>query len=54
VNYFFFNLSIPSGAGVYSASERSEYQKQKNNISGSRALPVRKADNHTANREPIF
>jgi hypothetical protein len=37
VNELFFNLPNPSdalGPAVYSASNRNEYQKQKNNISG--------------------
>jgi hypothetical protein len=51
----FFNLSTPAapGRGVYSASGRNEYQRRKNNISGSRALPVSRADNLTAICEPI-
>jgi hypothetical protein len=55
----FINLSIylilPAalGPGVYSASNRNEYQKQKNNVCGSRALPVCKADNLTAICEPF-
>jgi hypothetical protein len=34
--------------GVYSASYRSEYQEQKNNILESRVRPVHRADNFTA------
>jgi hypothetical protein len=37
VNDFFSNYLILPGAldlGVYSASNRNEYQKQKNNVSG--------------------
>jgi hypothetical protein len=53
---FFFNLPKLSSHimpfGVYSASNRNEYQKQKNNVSGSRARPVRRADNLTAVFEP--
>jgi hypothetical protein len=41
-------LSVTLGPGVLSASNRNEYQKQKN-----RARPVRKADNLTAICEPI-
>jgi hypothetical protein len=46
---------IPAGLapGVYSASNRNEYQKQRNNVSGSRARPMRRADNLTAICEPI-
>jgi hypothetical protein len=33
------------GPGVYSSSNRNEYQKQKNNVFGSRVRPVRRADN---------
>jgi hypothetical protein len=39
--------------GVYSASNRNEYQKQKNNVLGSRMRPARRADNLTAICEPI-
>jgi hypothetical protein len=38
------------GLGVYSASNRNEYQ---NMFLGSRARPKRKADNLTAIYEPI-
>jgi hypothetical protein len=41
------------GPRVYSASDRNEYQKQKNNVSGSRARPVRRADKLAAICEPI-
>jgi hypothetical protein len=43
-------LILPAalGPGVYSASNINEYQKQKNNVSGSRALPECRADNLTA------
>jgi hypothetical protein len=34
--------------GVYSVSNRNEYQKQKNNVSGNGAGPARKADIFTA------
>jgi hypothetical protein len=38
MNDFFFQiyliLSAALGPGVYSASNRNEYQKQKNNVSG--------------------
>jgi hypothetical protein len=39
--------------GVYLASDRNEYQNQKNNVSGSKARPVRMADNLTAIYELI-
>jgi hypothetical protein len=51
VNGFFSIYPIFSaalGPGVYSASNRNEYQKQKNYVSGSRARPVRRDDNLTA------
>jgi hypothetical protein len=52
VNDFFFSIYLISpaalGPGVYSASNRNEYQKQKIMFLGSRARPVRKADNLTA------
>jgi hypothetical protein len=38
---------------VYSASNRNEYQKQKNNVSWSRPQPMRRAGNLTAISEPI-
>jgi hypothetical protein len=38
---------------VYSAPSRIEYQKQKNNVSGSKVRPVLRADNLTAIYEPI-
>jgi hypothetical protein len=40
------------GPGVYSTSNKNEYEKQKN-FTESRALPALKADNLTAIREPI-
>jgi hypothetical protein len=48
---FFIYLILPAalGAGVYSVSSRNEYPKQKKKIFlGSRAQPVREADNLTA------
>jgi hypothetical protein len=53
MNAFFFSiyLILPAalGPGVYSASNRNEYQKQKKNIfMWSRARPVRKADSLNA------
>jgi hypothetical protein len=54
---FFFNLPyFPAalGPGVYSASNRNEYQKHKNNnVMGSKVLRVHKADKLTAICEPI-
>jgi hypothetical protein len=47
------NLLTALGPGVYSASNRNEYQKQKNNVSGSKVRPVRRADSLTAICEPI-
>jgi hypothetical protein len=48
-------LSLPATlhSGVYLASNRSEYRKQKNNILGSKVRPVRGADNITAVYKPI-
>jgi hypothetical protein len=46
-------LPAALGPGVYSASTKNEYQKQKEMFLGSRARPVRKADNLTANCGPI-
>jgi hypothetical protein len=45
-------LTVALGPGVYSASNRYEYQKQKRMFLGSRARPVRRADNLTAIWEP--
>jgi hypothetical protein len=55
VNVFFsIYLILPAalGPGVYSASNRNEYEKQKMFL-GSRARPVRKVDNLTAICESI-
>jgi citrate lyase synthetase len=43
-------LILPAalGPGIHSASNRNEYQKQKNNISASKARLVLKDDNLTA------
>jgi hypothetical protein len=52
----FMNLHILPAAldpGVYSASNRNEYQKQKNKFFGIKGRLSRKADNLTANSEPI-
>jgi hypothetical protein len=47
-------LILPAalGHGVYSASNRNEYQKQKIMFLGSRARPVRRADSLTVICEP--
>jgi hypothetical protein len=39
VNIFSIYLIVPAavGPGVYSASNRNEYQKQKNNVSGKQS-----------------
>jgi hypothetical protein len=47
-------VSSSQRGGFYSASNRNEYQKQKIMFLGSKARPVRKADNLTAICEPIF
>jgi hypothetical protein len=41
---FSIYLILPAtlGPGIHSASNRNEYQNQKNNVSGSRARPVSK------------
>jgi hypothetical protein len=51
----FLNLPnlVALGPGVYWASKRNEYHKQKNNFSGVKVQPVRKADNLAAIYEPI-
>jgi hypothetical protein len=41
------------GPGVYTVSIRNEYKKQQKVFLGSRARPVRKADNLTAIYEPV-
>jgi hypothetical protein len=46
-------LSAALGSRVYSASNGNEYQKEKQMFMGSRARPVRKADNLIAICEPI-
>jgi hypothetical protein len=56
MNYFSILLILPAAldSGVHSASNKNEYQKQKNNnFLGSRAQPLRKADKLTAISEPI-
>jgi hypothetical protein len=52
----FLNLLIFTAAlclGVYSASNRNEYQKQENRFLGSRVRPAHKAANFIAICEPI-
>jgi hypothetical protein len=55
--FFFFSIYLRLQAalrhGVHSASNINEYQMQKINVSGSRAWPVRRADDLTAVCEPI-
>jgi hypothetical protein len=46
-------LAAALSPGVYSASNKNEYQKQKTMFMGSRTQPARKADNITAIYEPI-
>jgi hypothetical protein len=46
-------LPAALGPGVYSASNRNEYQKQKKIFLGNRARPVLRADNLTVICEPI-
>jgi hypothetical protein len=57
MNDFFFKIYLihPAalGPGIYSDSNRNNYQKQKNNVCGNKAQPVRNADNFTAICEPI-
>jgi hypothetical protein len=50
VEFFSVYLLLPAALdpGVYSVSNRNEYQKQKNNVLVSRARPVRGADSLTA------
>jgi hypothetical protein len=49
---FYLMLSTAPGLGVYSSSNRNEYQKQKIIFLPSRARPVHKVDNITAICEP--
>jgi hypothetical protein len=51
---FSIYLILPAAIGpvVYSASNRNAHQKQKTMFLGSRARPVREADNLTAICEP--
>jgi hypothetical protein len=50
-----FSIILPAalGPGVYSASNRNEYRKQKSNVSGSRVRPMRRINNLTAICEPV-
>jgi hypothetical protein len=43
-------LILPAalGPGVYSLSNRNEYQKQKNNVTGEQSAAVAKTENLTA------
>jgi hypothetical protein len=49
----FFNLSNPSGAGIYSASNIMSIRSRKIMFWGSTARAMRETDNLTAIREPI-
>jgi hypothetical protein len=53
--FFSIYVMLPAalGHGVCSASNRNEYQKQKNNVSGSSVGPLGRVDNLTAICEPI-
>jgi hypothetical protein len=42
------------GLGVYSASNKNEYQKQENIFSRGKERPVRRADNFAAICKPTF
>jgi hypothetical protein len=56
LDFFSIDLILPAalGPGVYSASNRNEYQELiKYFFLGSKARPARKADNLTAVFEPI-
>jgi hypothetical protein len=56
VNEFFSICPIlPAalGLGIYSVSNRNEYQKQTTNVSWYSSQPVRRADNLTTICEPI-
>jgi hypothetical protein len=46
-------LAAELDPGVYLASNKNENQKQKNNVTGSKARLVRRAENLTAICEPI-
>jgi hypothetical protein len=49
-------LILPAALGpeVHSASNRNEYQKQKNNVCGEQSAAGGRADNLTAICEPTF
>jgi hypothetical protein len=55
IEFFSIYLILPDalGPGVHLASNRNEYQRQKNNVSLDRSPPVRRADNLTAICEQI-
>jgi hypothetical protein len=48
----YLTFPVALGSGVYWASNRKEYQKQKKKFVGSRERPARTAYNLTAIREP--
>jgi hypothetical protein len=46
MNFLIYIIPLASlGPGIYSASDINKYQKKKNNVSGSRARPVPRAEN---------
>jgi hypothetical protein len=56
VNEFFscyVILTAAIGPGVYSGFNRNEHQKQKNNVLGGKARPMRRVDNFTPICDPI-
>jgi hypothetical protein len=53
ISLIYIMLPTILGPGVHSASNRNEYQKQTNNVSGSKAWPVRRADKLEAICEPV-
>jgi hypothetical protein len=55
IEFFSIYLILPAalGPGVYSASNRNEYHKEKKIFLGSRARLARKADNLTSINQPI-
>jgi hypothetical protein len=53
ISSIYLNLPAALGLGVYSATNRNEYQKQ-GEKKGGRARPACKADNLTAICEPII
>jgi hypothetical protein len=54
VNFSIY-LILPTAQvpGIHSSSDRNEYQKQKNNVSGEWSVVVLRADSLTAICEPI-